>query len=255
VSVPDFVVVEVVRRRDLHAARAEFLVDVFVGNDRNLAPGKRQAHVLADEMLVALIVGVHRDRRVAEHCLGSGRRDDEIPGATRDRIADVPKVSRLFLRDHFEIAHRREQHRIPVDEAFAAVDQAFFVQPHEDFRDGTRQTFVHREALARPIDRGAHAAQLFRDRVTRLFFPLPHAFDEKIAPEIMARFAFDLELALDDHLRRNAGVIGADLPERVVALHAVIADERIHQRVLECVAHVQTAGHVRRRDHDAVRLS
>src|SRR5262249_37892826 len=39
----------------------------------------------------------------------------------------------------------------------------------------------------------------------------------------------------------------------VVAAHAVIADERVHQRLLERVPHVQRAGDVRRRQLDAVR--
>ena len=39
------------------------------------------------------------------------------------------------------------------------------------------------------------------------------------------------------------------------AAHAVIADQRVHDRLLERVAHVQRAGDVRRRQQDAVRLA
>ena len=35
------------------------------------------------------------------------------------------------------------------------------------------------------------------------------------------------ELPLDDHLRGDAGVVGARLPEDVVAAHAVQADEQV----------------------------
>ncbi len=65
-------------------------------------------------------------------------------------------------------------------------------------------------------------------------------------------FAFRAELALDHHLRGDAGVIRARLPQRGVAAHAVPAREGVHERVLECMAHVQRAGDVRRRQHDAV---
>ena len=44
--------------------------------------------------------------------------------------------------------------------------------------------------------------------------PLPDALDEFLAPEIEAVFAFGGELALDHHLRGDAGVIGARLPQR-----------------------------------------
>jgi len=60
-------------------------------------------------------------------------------------------------------------------------------------------------------------------------------------------------LLLDDDLRRNAGVIGADLPQRVVAAHPVVADHEVHQRLLERMPHVQRAGDVRRWQLDAER--
>ena len=50
-------------------------------------------------------------------------------------------------------------------------------------------------------------------------------------------------------------MVGAHLPQRVEAAHAVVADQRVLQRVLEGVAHVQRAGHVRRRQHDRVGLA
>ena len=73
-----------------------------------------------------------------------------------------------------------------------------------------------------------------------------------LAAEVVAGLALGLKLALDHHLGGDAGVVGARLPQGVVALHAVIADQRVHDRVLERVAHVQAAGDIRRRDHDAV---
>ena len=74
-------------------------------------------------------------------------------------------------------------------------------------------------------------------------------------PRSCRDLAFGVELALDDHLRGDAGVVGAGLPQRVIAAHAVVARQRVHERVLERVAHVQRAGDVRRRQHDAVRLA
>ena len=68
----------------------------------------------------------------------------------------------------------------------------------------------------------------------------------------MTRLAFGFDLALDQHLGRDARVVGAGLPERGLAEHPVVARERVHQRVLKGVAHMQAAGDVRRRQHDAV---
>ena len=71
---------------------------------------------------------------------------------------------------------------------------------------------------------------------------------------LAARDALGLQLRLDDDLRRDARVVGAELPERVVAAHPVVTDQHVHQRHLERVPHVQRAGHVRRRNHDRVRM-
>jgi hypothetical protein len=46
-------------------------------------------------------------------------------------------------------------------------------------------------------------------------------------------------------------VVGARLPQRVVAAHAVVARQRVHDGLVEAVAHVQRAGDVRRRQQDA----
>ncbi len=61
-------------------------------------------------------------------------------------------------------------------------------------------------------------------------------------------------MALDDHLRGDAGVIGAGLPKDVATGHARVPDHDILQRVVEGMPHVQAAGHVRRWDDDRVRL-
>ena len=68
----------------------------------------------------------------------------------------------------------------------------------------------------------------------------------------MPGFAFGLQLLFDDDLRANAGVVGAHLPQRVVAAHPVVADQEVDQRVLKCVPHVQRTRDVGRRQRDAV---
>ncbi|MCY1250119.1 hypothetical protein D9M72_637210 [compost metagenome] len=59
------------------------------------------------------------------------------------------------------------------------------------------------------------------------------------------------QLALDDHLGRNTGMVHARLPQHVLAAHALEANHDVLKRVVERVAHVQRTGYVRRRDHDA----
>ena len=80
--------------------------------------------------------------------------------------------------------------------------------------------------------------------------PLPHALDEGFAAQLLARRAFFGQLALDHHLRGDAGVVGAGQPQRAAAAHAPPAGEDVHLRLVEHVAHVQAAGDVGRRQQD-----
>ena len=60
------------------------------------------------------------------------------------------------------------------------------------------------------------------------------------------------QLALDHHLGGDAGMVGARLPQHVLAAHALEAAEDVLQGVVERVADMQRAGDVGRRDDDAI---
>lgn len=85
-----------------------------------------------------------------------------------------------------------------------------------------------------------------------MLFPFPDFFQEFLAAQVMTRNALCIKLTLDHDLGCDACVVGAWLPERVVALHAMQPDQRVHQGVLEGVSHVQRARDIGRRQHDAV---
>ena len=250
-ALPHLVVVEVVRRRQLHAAGAERGIRELVREQRDLAAGQRQRERRAVKPAIALVVRVKGDGDVAEHRLGTRGRDGHVTLAVRERIADVPERAVLLLGLHLEVGHRRLQHRIPVDEPLAAVDEPVLVQADECRLHGTRHPGIHGEAVAAPVDRGAEPAHLARDRAAGFLLPAPHARREGIATEFVARLALGHQLPLDDHLRGNARVVRARLPQGAVARHAVETGEGVHDRVLERVAHVERPGHVRRRYDDA----
>ena len=90
------------------------------------------------------------------------------------------------------------------------------------------------------------------DVAAGLRFPLPDPLDEGVAAQVVARLALGLESPFHHHLGSDTGVVSARLPQGVVPLHAAIAHQGIHDRVVEAVPHVQAAGDVRRRNHDAV---
>jgi hypothetical protein len=96
-------------------------------------------------------------------------------------------------------------------------------------------------------------APIDHDHPAVLLEPGPDALEERVAAEVVACLPFLRELALDDVLRGDARVVVAGLPKRVEAAHPVPADERVLDRRVERVAHVQLARDVRRRERDRVR--
>ena len=152
----------------------------------------------------------------------------------------------MLVVDHFQIADRRLAARAPVHDVRAAIDQPLLVQPDKRLAHRHREPLVHGEVFALPVDRGAEPLHLAKNRAAVVPPPLPHALDEGLAAQLLPGRAFARHLALHQHLRRNAGMVGARNPQHPVAAHAPPANENVALRVLEHVAHVQVAGHVGR---------
>ena len=95
---------------------------------------------------------------------------------------------------------------------------------------------------------------MLRNRATGLRLPVPDFINECVATEIVACNAVRLKLALHEHLRRNACVIGPYLPQGAATFHTVEANQGIHDGLLKSMAHVQRTGHVGWRNGYAERL-
>ena len=161
------VVIEIMCRGHLHHAGAKGAIHIVVGDDRDAPAGQRQVHTLAVQREVARVFRVHHRGGIAEHGFRAGGGHHQIVAgfaqgfhavgidfhmlvrrAIGQWIAQRPQRAVFLLADHFEVRNRGFQHRIPIDQALAAIDQAFFMQPHEGFDDGLRWHRVHREHTA-----------------------------------------------------------------------------------------------------------
>ena len=252
-ALADLEVIEVVRRGNLDRARAGLGIGIAVANDGNPPPHQRQHHKLADQGLIALVLGMDRHRGIAQHGLGtSGRDDDESPRIVLKRIAEVPEVALDLALLDFQIGNGGMQLGVPVDQPLVPIDQPLLVKLDKHPADGPVEALVHGEAFLCPVGRGAEAAELAGDGTAGFGLPFPNPLHELFAAEIVAGELFRRHLSLHHHLGGDARMIRAGLPERVQALHALPADEDVLKGVIEGVPHVQAAGDVRRRHHDAV---
>src|SRR4029079_5091587 len=106
-----------------------------------------------------------------------------------------------------------------------------------------------------PVAGGAETAQLARNRAARLFLPRPDALEEGLAPHAPAVcLVLLLQQTLDHHLRGDAGMIGARLPQHIAPAHPLEAAENILNGVVEGMPHMERARHIGWRDYDRERL-
>ena len=240
-------VVGIVRGRHLHRSGAEFRLRELIRDDGDLAIHQRQQRTLAVQMGVALVFFIHGDGGVAQHRLGPRGGDrNELIGPDH-WIANLPQLALHFLVLHFEVGDGRLATRAPVDDVLAAINQALLIQPDEDLAHGAGKIFVHGEVFAVPINRRAEALHLVQDGAAVELLPFPNSLDEFLAAKVASLLAFRGQLALDHHLRGNAGMVCPRQPQRDEPAHAVPAHDDVHLRLVEHVAHVQAAGDVGRR--------
>ena len=250
VPLADLEVGRVVTGGDLDDPGPELRIDRLVGDDLEGDVPLHRGHLerLAHVLLVALVLGVHRHRGVAELGL-------RPHGAEGERtVLDVDELRVLVLALDLQIRQHGLAARAPVHDVVALVDEPLFPQPHEDLAHRGREARVHREALAGPVAGGAEPLELADDGAARLLLPLPDPGDEGLPPEVLLGLALLLELPLHHVLGRDARVVGARHPERVVAVHPLVADQDVLERVVERVPQVERPRDVGRRDDDAVGL-
>ena len=83
--------------------------------------------------------------------------------------------------------------------------------------------------------------------VLMLYFP--GALDELLASEILSSQTFLCELAFNDVLGCDTGMVGSRYPECVLTLHPLIADDDVLKVIVERMAHVEDACYVWRRHY------
>src|SRR5205814_1747789 len=153
-------------------------------------------------------------------------------------IFEVPHLATNFAVLDLEVADRGLKPGVPVHEPLVAINEPALVQLNERVRDRSLVALVHGESLVGPVARGAEPAKLAGDRPARLRLPLPHMLEKGFTPDLGALDALALEVAFDDHLRRDPGMVDADDPQSILAAHPLAPREHVLKRDVERVPDV-----------------
>ncbi len=245
-----FKVIRIVRWRDLYRAGSKLAVHHLVGNDRDLTVHQRQKQILADQVLIPLVLGMHCNRGITQHRFRSRRRHHYKFIAVGHRILDVPQIPLPLLMQHFQVAQHCQTNGTPVDQPRFAVNQAFVVQPHKHFPHHPRHLRRKRKSLSRPVAALPNALHLLGDLVAGFFFPFPNLLFEFRAPELLIVNALIHQVLHNHSLRGDSRMVGARQIQGVVPPHPEPASQNIDLGVLQHVANVQRTSHVWRWDDD-----
>ena len=140
--------------------------------------------------------------------------------------------------------------RTPVGDTLTLVQKAFFVVVDEGSLDCSLIRLVEREPQTVPVGGHAELLELGQDDAPVLVLPLPDAADKLLSPKPFLGQSLFLDLALDDRLRGNAGVVHPWQPERLEPLHALVTDSDVLERHIESVADMQIPRNIGGRHHD-----
>ena len=256
VTLAHAIVVGVMGRGYLHEARAEARIDVEVGEDGDLAVDDGKANLRTDELVLVVVLRGDRHAGVAEHRLGArgGDHDVFLPIDRLDeRIAQIPQVAVFFLVLRLVVGDGRRAMRAPVHDALAAVNQPVMVPVAKDLAHRSGVVGIHGEVRIGEVDRAAHALDLLDNVPAVLVSPIPAGVDELLTADLAAGDSLGRELFVHLRLRGDARMVGAQDPAGGDAAHAVHADDGVLDGIVERMAHMKLASHVRRRNrHRAI---
>ena len=244
-------VIGVVSRSHLYTAGAEFHVHILVSNNGNFPVHQRQQALLADDVLITFVIGVHGNAGVTQHGLGTGGGNDDIAAfLTHDGILQVPEIAGLILIFHLCVRQCGDAVGAPVYDAAALIDIALFIKAHKYLTDGFGTAFVHGEAVTVPVTGGTKHLLLTDDASAVLFFPVPDPIQKLFTAKVVAGQSLLAELLFHLDLRCNAGMVIAGKPQGAVALHTLETNENVLQGAVHGVTHVKLTGDVWRRHHN-----
>ena len=241
-----------------------------VRDDRHLDAEDRRTHGLAEQVLVALVVGVGDQRDARRHQLRAGGLDEHrraVGGVERDPVEGTRPlpILQLGLGDRGLVGHVPERRRLGhVRLAARQVAQERLLRGGaRAARRWSRTCSV--QSTDRPSRRNSasktcsssavsrsHSSMKFCREIATGCFGSGVAGGSKSGVVRQRRVALDAEVVLHPALGRQAVVVPAHRVEHGLAAHPLEAGDDVGVGVGEHVADVQRTAHGRRRGVDRV---
>ena len=207
-----FKVIGVVCRGDLHTPSSKILVYVWIPDDRYLSVCQRKLQGFADKVCVSLVLRIHSNRCVPQHCFWSGSCNLNKLTAPCDGISDMPKVARLLRMFYLCIRDRCLAYGAPVYDSGAFVNISFVIEFYKHFFHCLGAALIHGKPLSVPVSGCPKLFQLIDNSSAVLILPCPGMFQKRVSSYIVFINSLFFQLLNDLYFGGYGRVVRARLP-------------------------------------------
>ena len=149
----NFIVINIVSRRNFQSSCTKFYINIFIFDDRNYTPHHRNNYFLTSQMLITLIIRIYTNGYVSKNSFRTSSCNSKIFLRIFNFIYKVKKLSVLFFIDYFLIRKSGLSLWVPINHTIPSVDESFVIQIYKNFNNRLIQIIIHSEFGALPITR------------------------------------------------------------------------------------------------------
>ena len=140
-------------------------------------------------MLISRVVGIYRNRCIAEHGFGSCCGKLKLLTRLLYRVKKMPEIGFLFLIFNLGVGYRGITVRAPVYHTVAAINKPLVIELYKNLAHRLTAALVKSKAFSVPIAGGAHLFELLYYSAAVLCFPVPRTLEELISADVLLGYA------------------------------------------------------------------
>ena len=129
-------------RCTFHGTCSKFDVDVIIRKNRHHLVIRRIDDLFADQMCITWIFWMNKDTNIPKHRFRTRGADCDLLITPDNRIIKGIKCTFDFLMDNLNVTQCRLRFWIPVDDAFALINQAIFIKIDENLINRLIQALI-----------------------------------------------------------------------------------------------------------------
>ena len=248
--VPNFKIIGIVGGSNFQGAGTEFLIHIFVKDDRYRPIEYRQKHIRSREVSITFILRVHSHCCITQKRFRSRSGHRQVAVSVFKRVTDIVEVAIHLFMLYLKVSQCCVAPGAPVNDVITPVNQLFIIETHKDFPYGPGKALIHGKPLSTPVTGTSQPFQLGDNHATEFFPPLPDQFNKSFPTNLVTISSPRGKVFFHHILGSYTRVVRAGLPQDTIPFHPFVSAQNILEGIIEGMAHVQASGYIWRGNDD-----